>query len=101
VDVHVVTVFHIGKESNLLEEQEEGVLLTDPQAVYSGSGEWEVIRPQLSQVSISKLATRSGVSARMLRNLRKGDRRPSAETLEAIIDALVQMLDEDEGQAPA
>jgi hypothetical protein len=30
----------------------------------------------------------------MLRNLRQGDRRPSAKTVEAITEALVRMLDE-------
>ena len=97
LDVQILTVFHIGKESNLLEEQEKGVLLTDPQAVYSGAGEWELLRPHLSRVSISDLAARPGVDERMLRYLRRGDRRPSADKLEAIIDALGQMLDGAEG----
>jgi hypothetical protein len=94
LSVRVLTIFHIGKESNLLEQQEEGVLLIDPQAIYAGGDDWEAIRPWLDRVSISKLAARSGVSPRMLRNLRQGDRRPSAKTVEAITEALVRMLDE-------
>ncbi len=33
-DDHVLSVRYIGKETNLIEQQEEGVLLVDPQAVY-------------------------------------------------------------------
>ncbi len=97
MDVHILTVSHIGKETNLLDEQEKGILLTDPQAVYSGLGEWEVLRLWLWRVSIPRLSALSGVSPRMLRNLRKGDRRPSAKVLGAIMRALAQMLDEAEG----
>jgi len=91
--VHALSISHIGKETNFLEAQEEGVLLTDPQAVYSREGEWEATRPYLDQVSISELAGRSGVSQRMLRDLRQGTRLPSAKRLGAIIAALVRMLD--------
>ena len=86
-------ITHIGKETNLIEQQEEGVVLTDAQQVYSNGSEWEWVRSQLDRVSIPELAERSGVSPRMLRNLRKGDRRPSAKTLEAIAAALVRMLE--------
>jgi hypothetical protein len=94
LNVHVLTVLHIGKESNLLEQQEEGTLLTDPQAVYLGEGDLEAIRSQLDRVSISELAARSGVSERMLRSVRQGTRRPSEKVLEAIIEALAEMLDD-------
>ena len=94
LDVQVLGVRHIGKEANLLEEQEKGVQPTDPQKVYPGGGEWETIRPLLDLVSIPELAARSGVSERMLQYLRKGKRQPSAKTLEAIEAALVRMLDE-------
>jgi hypothetical protein len=95
--LQVLSVLHIGKESNLLEQQEEGVLVTDPQAVYFGGGEWETIRPYLSRVPIRELAAQSGVSERMLQYLSKGDRRPSAKALEAIMPHLAQMVDETEG----
>jgi hypothetical protein len=45
LDIHVLTTFHIGKESNLIEQQEEETLLADPQAVYGGGGEWEMLQP--------------------------------------------------------
>ena len=92
--VEVLCIFHIGKEANLLEQQEEGVLTGDPQAVYAHTSEWEQVRPLLSQVSIRELAARSGVSGRMLRALRQGDREPSPETVQAILGALGEMLGE-------
>jgi hypothetical protein len=42
--VELLCIFHIGKEANLIEQQEEGVALADPQAVYLGGGEWEALR---------------------------------------------------------
>lgn len=90
--VHVLTVFHIGKETNLLEQQEEGVALVDPQATYIGTGEWEAIRARLQSVSLAELSELSGVSQRMLRDLRQGTRLPSAATLEAIEAALSTLL---------
>jgi hypothetical protein len=92
--VRVFTISHIGKETNLIEQQEEGVLTDDPLAVYSTEGEWEVIRSRLRSVKISDLATLSGISPRMIRNLRKGDRRPGRGTRKAITEALVRMLNE-------
>jgi transcriptional regulator with XRE-family HTH domain len=86
-----LTVCHIGKETNLLEQQEEGVLRADPQAIYLGGGQSEAIRFWLRRVSIPKLAARSGVRERMLRNLRRGGRRPSAKTVEAITAALAEI----------
>ena len=90
----MLTISHIGKETNLLEEQAEGVALTDPQTVYRNGSEWEAIRDLLETASITRLAELSGVSERMLRDLRQGTRRPSAETLEAIAGALGRMLDD-------
>ena len=97
LNVHVWTVSYIGKETNLLEQQEEGVLTTDPQAVYWGGGEWEAIRSYLYRVSIPELSDRSGVSPRTLQYLRRGDHQPSAKTLQDITEALVLMLEEAEG----
>jgi hypothetical protein len=92
--VSVLPVFHIGKETNLIEQHEEGVLLADPQAVYLSGGEWEAVRSQLDSVPTAKLAELSGVSPRMIRALRRGDRRPSAKTVEAITEALVRVLND-------
>jgi hypothetical protein len=95
--LQVLSVLHIGKETNRLEQQEEGVLDADPQAVYRGGGEWEMLQPYLDHVSISELSRRLGVSARRLREYRQGTRRPSAKRLRAIVAALAPMLDEAEG----
>ena len=73
--VQALTITHIGKETNLLEAQEEGVLVNDPQVVYWDGSEWEAIRPWLQDVSITRLAELSGVSPRMLRDIRQGTRR--------------------------
>ena len=81
-------VLHIGKETNLLEQQEEGVLVADPQAVYFGEDDQEALRELLRQVSIPKLAAASGVSERMLRAIRSGERRASARGVRAIVGAL-------------
>ncbi len=46
--------------------------------------------------AISELAELSGVSPGMLRDIRRGDRRPSEKTLEAIAGALERMLEQSE-----
>jgi len=95
--VHAISITHIGKETNSLEQQEEGVLTTDPQAVYWGKGDVEAIRSHLRDVSIPDLAARSRVSERMLQSIRQGKRRPSVRTIGAIMGGLARMLDEAEG----
>jgi hypothetical protein len=90
--VRVLTVRLIGKETNLLEQQEDGVLITDPLAVYPSNVEGELLRRRLGEVSIPELAERSGVSERMLRSVRDGSRRPSPATVEAVLRALEEML---------
>jgi hypothetical protein len=95
--VRTFTVSHIGKESNLLEQQEEGMLIADPQAVYWGKGDVEAVRSHLRDVSIPDLATLSRVSERMLQSVRQGTRQPSAKTFGAVMAALAQMLDEGDG----
>jgi len=95
--VPALSIRHIGKETNLLEQQEEGILIADPQAVYFVEKDLEAIRSLLRRVPIAKLAARSGVSERMLQSIRQGERQPSAKTLGAIMEALAQMLDEAEG----
>jgi hypothetical protein len=95
--LQVLSVLHIGKETNRLEQQEEGVLDADPQAVYWGGGEWETVRPHLDRVSLSELSRRSGVAERRLREYRQGAGRPRVKRREAILDALAEMLDRSEG----
>ncbi len=79
---------HIGKETNLLEQQEEGVLVADPQAVYFGEDDQEALRELLWRISIPKLAVASGASERMLRAIRSGERRASARGVRAIVEAV-------------
>jgi hypothetical protein len=85
-------VIHIGKETNLLEQQQEGVLEVDPQAVYLSEADYQGLRQLIGRVSIPKLAVTSGVSERMLQYLRDGYRRPSPATVEAVLRALGEML---------
>jgi hypothetical protein len=94
--VDAISITHIGKESNLIEQQEERILIADPQAVYWGEDEWETVRPYLNRVSISHLSRLSGVPERRLREYRQGARRPSAKRLRKIMEALAEMLDEAE-----
>jgi hypothetical protein len=69
------------------------VLTADPQAVYSYEMELELLRAHLEEVSIRELAERSGGSPRMLRDVRAGNRRLSARRLDAVIEALAELLD--------
>jgi hypothetical protein len=85
-------VLHIGKETNLLEQQEEGVLEVDPQAVYLSEADHQGLRELIGRVSIPRLAAASGVSERMLRYLKNGSRRPSPATAQAVLGALGEML---------
>ena len=55
-------LLHIGKETNLLEQQEEGVLEVDPQAIYLSEADHQALRELIARVSIPKLAAASGVS---------------------------------------
>jgi hypothetical protein len=91
--VELFCIFHIGKETNLIEQQEEGVALADPQLVYSGGGEWEAIRAWMESVSSPKLAALSGINERTPRTYRQGTRRPPPESVGAIAEALARMPD--------
>ncbi len=73
---------------NLLEEQEAGTVEHDPQTVFRTEGELESLRAWLGRVSITEVARLSGVSERMIRAIRNGDRNPSDEKLAAIEWAL-------------
>jgi hypothetical protein len=95
--VHALSITHIGKETNRLEQQEQGVLDVDPQVEYRGGGEWETTRPYLDRVSLSELSRRSRVPERRLREYRQGDRQPFGRRREAILEALAEMLDAAEG----
>ena len=87
---------HIGKESNLLEEQQHGVISCDPQTVFSTGGDLEALRAWLRSVPVAEVARLSGVSERMVRAIRNGERDPGAETL-AKIEWALSRLSEDNG----
>ena len=88
----MLCIFHIGKETNLLEQQEEGVLTGDPQAAYLGGGEWEAIRAQMEGVPIPKLAVLTGINERTLRAYRQGTRPTPGGKVGVIAEALVRIL---------
>ncbi len=91
--VELLCIFHIGKEANLIEQQEEGVALADPQLVYLGGGEWDAIRAQMEGVPTPKLATLTGINERTLRAYRQGTRPPPPEKVVVIAEALARMRD--------
>ena len=87
-------VWHIGKESNLLEEQQHGVIHCDPQTVFSTGGDLEALRVWLRRVPAAEVARLSGVSESMIRAIRNGNRNPSDEKLAAIEWALSRIPDD-------
>ncbi len=92
--VSPLSVCYIGKETNLIEDQEKRVVPTDPQAIYPTGREWERIRPHLARVPLAELSARSGVSERMLRALRRGARESSRGSRREIEVAIGRMLDD-------
>jgi hypothetical protein len=84
--LRALTIQTIGKDANLIEQQEAGVLLGDPQAAYASPLELDQLRARLSAVSIRELAARSGLSERMLRAVRDGSRRPAPATARAFTE---------------
>jgi hypothetical protein len=71
----------IGKESNLIEEVDAGLIHSDHGAyveyVDPSRDEWETkIRPALKQIPLSKLCNQTGFSRRSLINWRTGKSRP-------------------------
>jgi DNA-binding transcriptional ArsR family regulator len=79
--LHVVAteVRHIGKESNRLEEVEDG-LLTASDEVYTEyrdpRAEWEAWLPALRAIGVTELARRTGMSERTLRSRLNAGRLP-------------------------
>jgi hypothetical protein len=79
--VQISHIKFIGKESNSLEQVDSG-LIHSAESVYTEyenreRDEWETkIRPELTKVSLSFLAQKTGLSRRMLIDARTGKRRP-------------------------
>lgn len=87
--VQVGLIRQIGKETNLLEQQTEGVLTADPQAVYDLGDEAEFIQRRLQGVSIAEVSRLSGIDARALLKYRAGQHEPRRKVADAILEALV------------
>jgi hypothetical protein len=82
--IRISGIKYIGKESNLLEDVESG-LIHSPEAVYTEyvdqrRDEWETqIRPALKKISLSKLVELTGMSRSQIKELRAGRSRPHPE----------------------
>ena len=96
-DIRVFSIREIGKETNLIEHEEEGVLVSDPQAVYSGPGEREMIRTWLGRVRLADVAVRTRIEERRLREYRAGRRWPKRHKERVIVEALMGVLAEQAG----
>jgi len=91
--VRIDGIVPIGKESNRLEEVEEG-LIHSAENVYTvyadeSRDEWErKIRPALKKVSLSVLMKETGLSRRMLIKARTGNARPHRSNQALLISVL-------------
>jgi len=87
--IRVEMVRYIGKESNLLDDVQTG-LVHASQNVYTEyvdprRDEWQtVILPALNDMTVSMLIEKTGMSRRALQYLRKGGRRPQPKNLEKL-----------------
>ncbi len=82
--VHLGGVVYIGKESNALEQVEQGLVHdiaeVQPRLPAPGATEWDlVILPILKRIPLSRLVAVSQMSERHIRLLRQVKRRPSPE----------------------
>ncbi len=84
---------HIGKESNSLEDVEEGLIHAEDN-VYTlypdpRRDEWQVkILPALKKARLADLVAETGMSKRALLDLRAGRSKPRAKNLKAVMRAL-------------
>ncbi len=78
-------------ETNLLEQQEKGLLTEDPQQIYSGEDYWETLRSSLSGIRLGDLATITGIDERRLREYR-GGKRPRPRRMARIAAGIVEYL---------
>ena len=54
------------------------MLLSNPQAVYTGGREWETLWPWLDRVPLAELSNLTGIPVRTLRSYPLGQRVPAA-----------------------
>jgi hypothetical protein len=94
--IQIARIRFIGKESNLLEEVEAGLIHSAQEAyteyIDPKRDEWEQkIRPALYKVSLKVLGEESGLSRRMLIKARMGQARPHRQNQAVLTDALRRM----------
>lgn len=93
--VSPLSVVYIGKEANRLEDCEAGLVhdLDDVQAEYGAGAEGDAaFRQVLRQIPSTRLANLSGVSASLIRDIRKGRRRITHSTRAALERAVGEYL---------
>ena len=89
--IRIDQIKYIGKESNLLEDVEMGLIhaAQDAYTEYPDPrrDEWETkIRPALKKIPLSRLTKLSGLSRRMLIKARKGRARPHRKNQEVLAE---------------
>jgi hypothetical protein len=94
--VQIEGIEYIGKESNRIEDVESG-LLHSQEDVYTHypdprRDEWETkIRPALRRVSLTNLVALTGISRRVIIDLRMGRSRPHPRNRNLLISALREL----------
>lgn len=88
--VRVTLIRHIGKESNRLDEVEDGLVgdLDDVQIQYVA--EWEAALPKLKEIYVPRLTQRTGLSRRTLRSNLNSGRLPRREYRRRLIALVAQ-----------
>ncbi len=90
--VHALSLSYIGKESNLIEEVQDGLVhaLDEVQEIYVDprKNPWDtLVRPILRRIPRAQLARAAGVSKRYIQMLRNGKRRPSQDVKRVLLRA--------------
>jgi hypothetical protein len=88
-----VYVFHLGKETNQLEEVEQGQVrdLDDVQELFENPkrSAWEAVyRPLLATANLRDLAEESGIRDNLLRMYRAGTMRPTGRQMKLLVACL-------------
>jgi hypothetical protein len=101
-----LSLMHVGKESNRLEEVEAG-LVHDPGEVYTEyvdarhDTDWEKVVKVLKQMPRSRLMQETGLSRRALTALRNGHALPHAKSREALLRSVAAFACEELSHAGA
>jgi hypothetical protein len=95
-----LSLTHIGKESNLLEEVEAG-LVHDPDEIYTEYVDarrdpaWEAVVAVLKQMTRSRLLQETGLSRSTITALRNGHAQPHDTAREALTQAAAKFVGEE------